>query len=98
MYKRGKTGKRDFKNNHMKAIFLFAFDVTPKSGKKADWLIQLKKLDEDDAKKNIEQSLAKAMVAGSEASQSTAPSTATATTSHNENKSWIYHRCTDAIK
>ena len=51
MYKRGKTGKKDFTKNHMKAIFLFAFDVTPKSGKKADWLIQLKKSDEDDAEK-----------------------------------------------
>ena len=68
----------------MKEIFLFAFDVTPKSGKKAGWLIQLKNLDEDDAKKNIEQSLEKAMVAGAAASQSAEPSTATSTTSHNE--------------
>ena len=98
MYKRGKTGKIGFTKNHMKAIFLFAFDVTPKSGKKADWLIQLKKLDEDDAEKNIEQSLEKAMVAGATESQSTAPSTATSTTSHNENASCFYHRCTDAIK
>ena len=59
IYKRSKTGKRSFIRNHMKSIFLFAFDVTPKSGKKADWLIQLKKLDEDDAEKHIEQSLSK---------------------------------------
>ena len=39
IYKRVKTGKRYSTKNHMKAIFLFAFDVTPKSGKKADWLI-----------------------------------------------------------
>ena len=76
----------------MKAIILFAFDVTPKSGNKADWLIQLKKLDEDDAKKKIEQSLEKAMVDGAAASKSTEPSKATATTSHNENVSWLYHR------
>ena len=41
IYKRGKTGKRYFINNNMKAIFLFAFDITPKSGKKADWLSHL---------------------------------------------------------
>ena len=64
----------------MNTIFLFDFDVT----QKADWLIQLKKLDEDDAEKNIEQSLEKAMVAGAAASQSAEPSTATSTTSHNE--------------
>ena len=51
MYKRGKTGKRYFTKNNMKAILLFAFYVTQKSGKKADCLIQLKKLDEDDANK-----------------------------------------------
>ena len=80
MYKRVETGKRYFTKNHMKAILLFAFDVNPKSGKKADWLIQLKKLDEDDTEKNIEQSLAKAMVAGAVASKLVAPSTSTATT------------------
>ena len=58
----------------------------------------MKKLDEDDAEKNIEQSLAKATVDGSAASQSATLSRATATTSHNENTSWLYHRCTDAIK
>ena len=55
MYKCGETGKRDFTKNHMKSIFLFAFDVTPNIRKKADWLIQLKKLYEDDAEKNIKQ-------------------------------------------
>ena len=39
-------------------------------------MIQLKKLDEDDTEKNIEQSLAKAMVAGTAASKLTEPSTA----------------------
>ena len=48
--------------------------------------------------KNIEQSLANAMVAGSTASQPTAPSTATSNTSHNENASWLYHCCIEAIK
>ena len=38
------------------------------------------------------------MVAGAAASQSAAPSTSTSNTSHNENASWLYHRCTDAIK
>ena len=38
------------------------------------------------------------MVDGSAESQSTSPSTETATTSHNENTSWLYHRCTDTIK
>ena len=98
MYKHGKTGNRYFIKCNMKAIFLFAFDVTPKNGKKADCQIQLKKLDEDDADKNIEQSLANAMVAGATASQPTAPSTATLTTSHNENAYWFYHCCTDAIR
>ena len=98
IYKRSKTGKRSFIRNHMKSIFLFAFDVTPNIRNKADWLIQLKKLYEDDAEKNIEQSLENAMVAGTSESQSTSPSTETETTSHNENTSWLYHRCTDAIK
>ena len=98
MYKRGETGKRDFKKNHLKAIFLFAVDVTPKIGKKEDWLIHLKKLDEDDTGKNIEQSLTKEMVAGSAASQLTAPSIETSITSHNENASWLYHHYTDRIK
>ena len=53
MYTRDKTGQIYFTKNHMKAIFLFSFDVTPKNGKKADWLIQLEKLDEDDTEKNI---------------------------------------------
>ena len=77
MYKHGETGKRYFSKNHMKAIFRFDFDLTPKSGKRADWLIQLKNLDKDDSDRNIEQSLAKAMVAGAAASKLTAPSTAT---------------------
>ena len=54
MYKCGNTGKKYFSNNHMKEIFLFDFDVTPKSGKKAYCMIHLKKLDEDDVDKNIE--------------------------------------------
>ena len=54
MYKRDKNSKRDLTKNHMKAIFLFAFDVTPKSGKKVGCLIRLKKSYEDDAEKNIE--------------------------------------------
>ena len=53
IYKCGDTSKRYFTKNHMRAIFLFVFDVTPKSGKKADWLIQLEKLDKDDTEKNI---------------------------------------------
>ena len=36
MYKRGETSKRDFTIKHTKEIFLLAFDVTPKSGKKAE--------------------------------------------------------------
>ena len=54
MYKCGKTGKRDFTNNHMKEIFLFAFGVTPESGNKADCMIQLKMSDENNAEKKIE--------------------------------------------
>ena len=42
MYKCDETDKRYFTKNHIKAIFLFVFDVTPKSGKRADWLNQLK--------------------------------------------------------
>ena len=75
MYKCGDNGKRDFTKNQMKEIFLLAFDVTPKSEMKADWMIQLKKLDEDDTEKNIEQSLENAMVAGTSESQSTSTST-----------------------
>ena len=73
----------------MGAIFLFAFDVTPKSGKKVDLMIQLRKLDDYDADKNIKQSLAKVMVAVAEASKLTVPYIETATTSHNENLSWL---------
>ena len=50
MYKCGDTGKKYFTNNHIKAIFMFAFDVTPKSVNKEYWLIQFKKLYEYDAK------------------------------------------------
>ena len=42
MYKYDETGKKYFTKNHIKVIFLFVFYVTPKSGKRADWLIQLK--------------------------------------------------------